>query len=199
MEATAEVTRIPGSAFVTDLRKNVLGTTKAYRYWVGLTPDCPLGDISCAGLSFPKTNDDLYNVQGEMRTQRSVKIGAITFIDAARLQLLKDRLPRLVIRFGQPPVGSLNVGDQIANPQPRRAGSLHEIPTPAEVKERRDMKAPTLEYNYQQGDENAAKYMFMVLCPDQEAGKQGDKIPQTLDQTGVIWPEPTTFDELLGS
>jgi hypothetical protein len=197
----ANVTLIPGSTLVRDLKKNAAGSVKAYRYWVGLTPDCPLGDISCE-VSFPKTNDDLLARAGESRTQRIARVGAITLVDFTRLRRIQEKLPRLVIRqksANSSGLGAFAPGRPTDSVVPKFNGELVEIPTEAEVQECRDTNAPTREYIYREGDEPAAKYMFMVLCEDQTRGQQGYEAPETMDKTGIVWPEPATVDELIGS
>lgn len=200
MTALENVTHIPGSTLVGDLRRNTVGSAKAYRYWVGLTKECPLGDISC-GVSFPKTNEDLIQKEGESRTQRVSRVGAITQIDAARLHLIQEKLPRLVIRFRKHlGSGSFTPGKPTGDaPVETRYGELVEIPTAAEVATARASNGPTNEYVYREGDRPAAEFMFMQLCADQESGEQGYRVPETVNKTGIVWPEPASIEELLGN
>lgn len=188
-------THIGGSDLVPDLEahKSQLGVARGYLYWVGVTPSCPREHIDLAGINFPKVNENL--VSDPMRTgnkRRVPVIGAIVMIDEHKIQRMRDKLKRTVIRFlddgGQQeePGTGQNVGD---NHQRPRRGQLITIPTPEEIEERRRRGKPTNEYRPHPNDVPAARYMFAQICEDQQKGSRGEYYPDTLETTGLWWPD----------
>ena len=111
-------THIGGSDLVPDLdaHKAQSGVARSYKYWVGVTPSCPREHIDLAGINFPKVNENL--VTDPMRTgnkRRVPVIGAIVDIDEHRVQRMRDKLKRTVIRF-------LDDGGQTEEPGTGRSG-----------------------------------------------------------------------------
>lgn len=188
-------THIGGGDLVPDLEahKTQTGVSRSYKYWVGVTPSCPREHIDLAGVNFPKVNENL--VSDPMRTgnkRRVPVIGAIVDIDAHRIQIMRDKLKRTVIRFlddgGQveEPGTGQNVGDNHVRP---RRGQIITIPTAEEIKQRRERGKPTNEYRPHPNDVPAARYMFAQICEDQERGSRGEYYPETLEKTGLWWPD----------
>ncbi len=189
-------THFAGTDLIPDLaaKGRVSGTVKEYRYWVGVTPSCPVESIDLAGVNFPKVNELL--IDDPLRTdvkRRVPVIGALVWINEAKIRRLRERLARTVIRFirsdqGQkeePNTGE-NVGD--VHRRPRR-GHLITIPTDAEIAERKRRGKPTREYVYRNGDVPAGRYMFAQICEDQARGSRGDYYPEVLETTGLDWPD----------
>jgi len=196
-------TRIGGDQLVPNIaeRSSRAGVLVQYRYWVGVTPSCPVEHIDLAGINFPKMNEKL--VADPMRTQvkrRVPVIGAIVFLTADKIRLMRERLPRTVIRFlddkgeHQEPGTGQNLGDNHARP---RRGQLITIPTSEEIADRRRRGKPTKAYTPRPNDVPAARFMFVQICSDQEHGSRGEYYPETLEQTGLEWPDELDADELL--
>jgi hypothetical protein len=189
------LTRIAGG----DLRPNIhelskgAGVLRAYRYWIGVTPSCPVQSITVAGLDFPKVNENLVkDPNGGDKMVRVPVIGAIVFIDEDRVRMLRDRLPLTVVRFtedkgdrDEPGTGQ-NIGD--AHQQPRK-GHVITIQGKEEVDQRRKDGTGFNPYVPHPDDVPAARFMFAHLCEDQENGSRSDYYPDVLEETGLEWPE----------
>lgn len=192
-------TKIAGSALVPS-KRSVTGRVRQYRYWVGVTPSCPVEAIDLAGINFPKVNENI--VDDPLRTgekRRVPVIGSIVFLTEDKIRRMRERLPRTVIRFlddkgqrDEPGTGE-NVGDNHVRP---RRGQLITIPSAEEIQARRAANRPAREYVEHPNDVPAARFMFAVLCEDQERGSRGDYYPDVLENTGLEWPDEIE-DELL--
>ena len=188
-------TKFDGSRLVPDIQgaRQRGGVAKTYKYWVGVTPSCPVQGIDLAGINFPKLNELLIqDPMGGPMKRRVPVIGALANINEHQVRRLMDALSRTVIRFtdnpgqkDEPGTGQ-NVGD--LHQQPRK-GHLITIPSPAEVAERAAAGKPTREYSPGPNDVPAARYIFAQLCADQERGSRGDFYPETLETAGFDWPE----------
>jgi hypothetical protein len=188
-------THIDGSELVPNLgdHEHAHGIARSYKFWVGVTPSCPREYIDLAGINFPKVNENL--VADPMRTgnkRRVPVIGSIVDLDERKIQKMREKLKRTVIRFlddggqAEEPGTGQNVGD---NHQRPRRGQIITIPTDAEVEERRRRGKPTQEYRPHPNDVPAARYMFAQLCDDQTKGSRGEYYPDTLETTGIWWPD----------
>lgn len=181
--------KIEGSALSYDVnaKRNSLGVTKQAYYWVGLLPGCPKEKAELAGVSFPKTTALLQQESASGRTVHVPQYGVVTTLTEEKIDLMRDRLSRTVVRFRQPaadPLASNNVGDMTE----RRTGHFITVPTEAELEERRKAKRAAMRYTPGPNDEPAADYMFAVLCEDQENPRCGDYYPEPLSKTGLEWP-----------
>lgn len=191
----------PGADLVPDFDK--LGTVavlRQYRYWVGVTPSCPVEGIDLAGINFPKVNEKL--VDDPLRTGRRMRvpvIGAVVWLTEDKIKRMRERLHRTIIRFlrddgevEEPNTGK-NVGD--VHRRPRR-GQLITIPTDAEVEARKKRGKATREYVPHKNDVPAARFMFACLCENQEQGSRGESYPDPLELTGLSWPEEINEEEV---
>ena len=188
-------THIGGSDLVPDLdaHKAQIGVSRSYKYWVGVTPSCPREHIDLAGINFPKVNENL--VSDPMRTgnkRRVPVIGSIVELDQRKILKMRDRLRRTVIRFlddaGQTeePGTGQNVGDNHVRP---RRGQIITIPTDEDIEDRGRRGKPTNAYRPHPNDVPAARYMFAQICDDQDKGSRGEYYPDTLETTGLSWPD----------
>lgn len=198
-------TKVAGADLVADIEGRSLeaGVNRRYRYWVGITPSCPVNGIDLAGLSFPKVNEQIVpdpNRTGQKR--RRLVAGAIVWIDEAKIRRLRDRLPRTIIRFSsddgvldEPGTGE-NIGDVAQRP---RRGRVITIPTDEELEDRRKRGKPAHAYRPDpKRDVPAARFMFAQLCENQEHPEQGEYYPDPLETTGLEWPdELAELDRLL--
>lgn len=196
-------THIAGRDLVPDLaaRGASAGVMREYLYWVGVTPSCPREHIDCAGINFPKVNENL--IDDPMRTNRKQRvpvIGAIVRLTEDKIRRMREKLPRLVIRFlddkGQheEPGTGQNIGDNFQRP---RRGQIITIPTDEEVKAAQERGKATRQYVMQRQDVPAARFMFAQLCADQEKGSRGEIYPEPLEVTGLEWPDEIDSEALL--
>ena len=187
-------TRIDGADLVPDTSSpGAHGVLRQYKYWVGVTPSCPVEHIDCAGINFPKVNENI--VPDPLRTSQKKRvpvIGAIVFLTEDKIRKMRERLPRTVIRFlddagvKEEPGTGQNVGD---NHQRPRRGHLITIPTAEDVARARKTGRPSRQYIPQTSDAPAARFMFAQLCDDQERGSRGEFYPEPLEVTGLEWPD----------
>lgn len=185
-------TRIAGSD-LTPATGPAPGAARAYKYWVGLTPSCPRDYLDVAGINFPKVNELLIDDPTRSGKRRRVPvIGSIVTLDEATVLRMRERLSRLVIRFTddagethEPGAGE-NVGD--AHRRPQRGYPIR-IPSQDELDAARASGRPLRAYVPQANDVPAARFMFAVLCDDQERGSRGEFYPDPLETTGLEWPD----------
>lgn len=194
-----------GSDLVPDIsgRSNTAGTSRRFRYWVGITASCPVNGIDLAGISFPKVNEQIVpdpNRTG--RKRRRLVAGAIVWLTADKIRLMRERLPRTVVRFldegavkDEAGTGE-NIGDVAQRP---RRGQIITIPTDKELTDRRARGKVARPYvPDEKRDVPAARFMFAVLCEDQDKPEQGEFYPDPLEITGLEWPdELAELDKLL--
>lgn len=193
-----KTTRTPGSDLVPDLGKHTAVTRKLYTFWVGVTPSCPVESVDVAGINFPKLNERIIKDPARAGgTKRVPVIGALVHLDQRKIDLLRERLPRLVMRFPYGEAGAEGVKDEPGTGQ--NLGDLHirprkgfpiTIPTEAELKAAEKRGKPGRGYVPKDGDEPAARYLFAVLCEDQKHPTRGDFYPPTLEDSGLEWPDP---------
>lgn len=192
----ADGTHIDGAALVPDLdnRREAAGVVSAYRYWVGVTASCPVEHIDCAGINFPKVNENI--VDDPKQSGKKVRvpvIGSIVELTEEKVREMRERLPFMVIRYTddpgeeeQPGTGK-NVGKS-PHRYPRRGQNIR-IPTSAEMEDSKKRGRPTHAYIPRDNDVPAARFMFAVLCTDQENGNRSDVYPDTIETAGLSWPE----------
>ncbi len=190
---------IKGSALVADLGK-APGVEKSYAYWCGALQGCPSEAIECGGINFPKMTQ-LVMGQGQL-TQRVPMVGAIKRLSESKLRLIAEQLPLRRIRFRAAPAapqkwdrskkemvdgeydGTLTDLEYV-----RREGRLVRIPSKAQVDDaiKKNRKPPS--YVAGDFDEPAARYMFCVLCENQKNPATGLAYPESLEVTGLQWPD----------
>ena len=198
-------TRVEGSELVADIEKHSVaaGVGKRYRYWIGVTPSCPVNGLDIAGLCFPKVNEQIVPDPGRTgQKKRRLVAGAIVWVTEDKIRLLRERLPRTVIRFtddkgthNEPGTGE-NIGDVAQRP---RRGHVITIPTDEDLKSRQQGGKPAHAYNPDpKRDVPAARFMFAQLCANQAQPEQGEYDPDPLELTGLEWPEELAeLDKLL--
>lgn len=187
-------TKMPGKSLVPDLERHRGSVDRSFWYWIGVTPSCPVEHIDIAGENFPKVNE-LISKDRTGKQQRIPVIGALVKLTEGKIRKMREKLSRLVIRFradagqhDEPGTGE-NLGDPHIRP---RKGFVITIPTDEEIQAKTAAKLPARRYVQQANDEPAARYMFAVLCGDQERGNRGDFYPEPLEVTGLDWPEEMT-------
>ncbi len=184
------VSVVPATEFMPHPDK--VRTQTRYRYWVGLTPDCPVNNLTMAGLSFPKINERLVADPRRTGEKRRVPvIGALVWIDRQAMECIREQIPRTIMRMLAPVEENTRnmetVSDNVTKPQ---RGHLITIPSQEQIQQALEDGSPINHYNYdEQKDVPAARYMFAHLCEDQSNPQRGEFYPDTLDKTGLQWPE----------
>lgn len=198
---TKSRTAIAGKDLTADIavRTQASGLSRRYRYWVGITSSCPVEWIDLAGINFPKINEKI--VPDPLRTgkkRRSPVAGALVWLTEDKIRLMRERLPRTVIRFlddkgvqEEPGTGE-NIGDVAQRP---RRGQVITIPTEEDLADRRKRGKPARVYVPDPTrDVPASRFMFAHLCEDQDRPERGDHYPDTLETTGLEWPDELDLD-----
>lgn len=166
-----------------------------HAYWMGLTPECPIGQIDIVGLNFPKRNE-IFVVDPLKPGGQKIRVPAIgglhQKITQDHILGLREALPRLVIRFAnaeseqQEERGTgKNTGD--AFKRGVRA-KLVKIPTPAQVADAIKNGTRIPRYVREAGDKPAADFMFFKLCLNQETPRRELTPPETIAKGGIFWP-----------
>ena len=190
LQAPIQGTKLAGSDFLPTPQQTA--TVSRYRYWVGVTPDCPVENLTIGGISWPKINERLIadpRRTGEKR--RLPVIGAIVWIDKQRMQVIKRDTPLTVMRLMLPSQSASRhmetISDNVERPP---SGHVITIPSPQDIEDaHREGRAINHYHHDAEKDVPAARYMFAQLCEDQENPQRGEYYPDTLEKTGFEWPE----------
>ena len=110
------------------------------------------------------------------RSLRRPVIGKIHRLGEEQIRAIIEELPRLMVR-----------------PLPGQVGEVKghgvRIPTDDQIKQARMLGRPMPGYVAQDGDLPAARFMYAVLCPDQDNPTRGLHYPPSLEEIGIEWPE----------
>lgn len=169
------------------------GTGQEFWFWLGITQDCPVGAVDIAGVHFPKmqellTDDPL----GGPQRRRIPVIGGLRKITKREIDMLLEAIPRTVVRFTDdlPVSEELGTGKNVGDAHERaRKGHLITIPRKEDIAAREAANRAAHHYTPSPRDVPAARFMFMHLCKDQSKGERGYAYPDTLDKSGIEWPE----------
>lgn len=191
IDSTGPTRRVAGPDLVPSVERNRAAMLREFRYWVGTLPSCPREHVDLAGINFPKVNELL--VPDRMHAEKKARvpvIGAIVHLSASKLEDIRERLTRTVVRFTdhavheEPGTGE-NRGDPYQRP---RRGHIITIPRAEDIAAaKRDGRAIP-RYVPQNGDVPVARYLFMQLCADQQNGMHGSVYPDPLEVTGLEIP-----------
>ena len=172
----------PSSAPVSDLSPNdyehPLDTSA---YWVGLIPACPNGYVPIGGISFPKSNDRVFEPkQGGGLTSRSPQMGAKAHLTAEQVAHIRDEAALYVFRISGP-----RGKRRMALKDSRPLWVAHPMdPWPADPGEYDRMHNPESpqypprnvgRHRPQRGDHPAGCYAYMVPWADRH--RYGDSPP----------------------
>ena len=164
-----------------------------HSFWLGVTADCPRGQIDVAGLHFPKAEEQIVlNAAGKQ--VRVPVIGALNRkVTRLHFEELVKVLPRLVIRPSKP-VAQDGSGENTGDPIERAKGRLIKIPDEKMIAGASEHGRRLEPYVKQPGDRPATEFMFFIHAP---SGKRGVEY-QTIAEAGLEWPEEIeAVEELL--
>jgi len=161
-------------------------TAKEFTFWLGLTSDCPCGQIDVAGLHFPRAEEDIV-INEAGKQVRVPKHGTLNnTVTKYHFDELIKVLPRLVIRFNKV-VESDGVGENIGDPVQRAKGRLIKIPSESMIAGASEHGRQLKPYIKQPGDRPATDFMYFNHCPERVRGLKY----QTISEVGLEWPEAT--------
>lgn len=174
---------------VPDFDKLPHGVNAGMWYWVGVLNDAPKGQIDVAGVDFPKM-EEIVSKGPDGKTQRAPVAGGLRQLTKDKVEAICEALPRTIIRFysgAKEEAGTgQNMGDDYVRP---RSGQLITIPSEKQMTEMRENGKSWSPYSKHKNDEPAACYMYAQLCDDQQNPVRGSVLPDTLDKTGLSYPE----------
>jgi len=175
--------------------ENIPGELMAseYTFWLGVTPDCPRGQIDVAGLHFPKSEERIL-INDAGKQVRVPEHGAINMtVTKHHFEELVRLLPRLVIRPSKV-VKQDGSGENIGDPVQRAKGRLIKIPDEKMLAGASDSGRRLKPFVKQPGDRPATEFMYFIHAP---TGKREHEY-QTIADAGLEWPaELKAVDDLL--
>lgn len=182
---TAKTTKVAASHLAPDFN-NIPGELNlaTHTFWLGVTADCPRGQIDVAGLHFPKAEEQIV-INSAGKQVRVPVIGAINAtVTRLHFEELIKVLPRLVIRPTKPVLQD-GSGQNTKDPIERAKGRLIKIPDEKMIAGATASGRRLEPYVKQPGDRPATEFMFFVHAPK---GVRGTEY-QTIAEAGLEWPE----------
>jgi len=154
-----------------------------FPFWLGVTADCPRGQIDIAGLHFPKKEEDIV-VNDAGKQVRVPQHGAINFtVTKYHFEELCRLLSRLVIRPHKV-VNQDEAGENIGDPVQNSKGRLIKIPDDKMLAGASESGRRLKPYVKQPGDRPATEFMYFLHAPDKVRGTKY----QTISEVGLEWP-----------
>lgn len=181
---TKQTTKVDPSTLAPDF-DNIPGELLAdeHTFWLGVTADCPRGQIDVAGLHFPKSEEQIITNDAGNQV-RVPKHGAVNrMVTRHHFEELVKVLPRLVIR-PMSVVHEDGSGENTKDPVQRAKGRLIKIPDEKAILGASTHGRRLKPYVQQPGDRPATEFMYFVHAPD---GHRGNTI-QTIAELGLEWP-----------
>lgn len=177
-------TRISGADLAPWLDQEIVRKSSEYVFWIGVTPSCPVDSVDVAGINFPKLNQMKVPDPATPSTSKLVPvIGALVRLDESRVRLLVKKLPRTVVR---------RTGEIKTDPESgliTSKGHLVRIPTEEECKAREEKGKPVNRYVQGANDEPVVRYLYAVLCDNQDSPQRGNEYPESIEEAGIEWPD----------
>tara|TARA_R100000458_G_scaffold11201_1_gene8959 strand:+ start:3998 stop:4630 length:633 start_codon:yes stop_codon:yes gene_type:complete len=159
-----------------------------YPFWLGVTADCPRGQIDVAGLHFPKKEEDII-LNDAGKQVRVPQHGALNFtVTKHHFEELVRLLSRLVIRPHKV-IDADGTGENIGDPVQNSKGRLIKIPDDKMLAGASESGRKLKPYVKQPGDRPATEFMYFIYAPDKVRGNKY----QTIAEIGLEWPG--TLDE----
>ena len=176
---------------------NIPGEFRAtfHTFWIGLTPDCPRGQIDVAGLTFVKATEKITTDH----VGKQVRVPSPGYLDhevtKEKFERLAEELRRMVIR----PRHQINhdgAGENTRDPVQRFHGKLLKIPNEQTAAAMRENGRNVTPYVKQPGDRPAADFMYCVHVPE---GQTRPAEYVTISEAGLEWPEAAELSEFLSN
>lgn len=167
-----------------------------HTFWLGVTVDCPRGQIDVGGLHFPKNEEDII-VNDSGKQVRVPKHGTINkTVTKRHFDELVKVLPRLVIRPNKvrhEDGSGKNTGD----PVQRAKGRLIKIPSKKMLADAEASGRALKPYVKRPGDRPASEFMYFIHAPT--GHRSPDDRYQTIATVGLEWPAEIQAEEDLMS
>lgn len=191
IDPTGPRRRIAGSDLVPSVDANRAVTLREHRYWIGTLPDCPREHVDIAGVNFPKVNELLVPDRTNPTKKTRIPVfGSIVHLSVGKLEQIRERLTRTVVRFTEAEVREeAGTGQNVGDPHQRpRRGHLITIPRAEDIEVARKEGRAIHLYVASADDVPVARFLFMQLCADQKNGMHGSVYPDPLEVTGLEIP-----------
>tara|TARA_R110000824_G_scaffold142670_1_gene309921 strand:+ start:73 stop:708 length:636 start_codon:yes stop_codon:yes gene_type:complete len=154
-----------------------------HSFWLGVTADCPRGQIDVAGLHFPKKEEEIV-INDAGKQVRVPQHGAINFtVTKYHFDELVKLLSRLVIRPSKVRKND-ETGENIGDPVQNSKGQLIKIPDEKMIAGASESGRRLKPYVKQPGDRPATEFMYFTHAPDKVRGAKY----QTISEVGLEWP-----------
>ena len=148
-----------------------------YTYWIGVTESCPTNHLDVGSIAFPKSQEELIPDPARPGShQRIPRFGSLHKLRKDQIDAIVNGCKHGVMRFTSKEEGKPSKGYPIR------------IPTEAQLEISRQHGRGVRAYVQKPGDEPIAKYVYAVLCEDQDNPKRGEYSPAPLSETGLLWP-----------
>jgi len=158
--------------------------TSEHTFWLGITADCPRGQIDVAGLHFPKSEEKIV-INDAGKQVRVPVFGSINAkVTKFHFEELVKVLPRLVIRPSKSILQDAS-GQNTGDPVQRVKGRLIKIPDAKMIAGYAEHGRKLEPYIQQPGDRPATEFMYFIHAPK---GVRGTEY-QPIAETGLEWPE----------
>jgi hypothetical protein len=154
-----------------------------YTFWLGVTSDCPRGQIDVAGLHFSKSEEEIV-INDAGKQVRVPKHGTLNMtVTKHHFEELLKVLPRLVIRPSKA-VTQDGSGENTGDPVQRAKGKLIKIPDDKMIAGVAESGRRLKPYVRRPGDRPATEFMYFMHAPE---GVRGLNY-QTIAEAGLEWP-----------
>ncbi len=194
MTTATKTTKVDAASLAPDF-DNIPGELIAeeYCFWMGVTADCPRGQIDVAGMCFPRGTERI-SINDAGKQVRVPENGTLNqFVSRHHFEELCKVLPRLVIRPSKPVLQD-GSGENIGDPINRSKGKLIKIPDEKMIAGAADGGRRLKPYVKREGDRPATEFMYFIYAP---SGVRGPNF-QTIAEAGLEWPaEIQAVEDLL--
>lgn len=182
---------IPASSLIPNLE--IGSATASYWYWVGLSDDCPLQIAHVGGVALCKMTEIIRQPSSDWAapTERIKHPGQIVRMSRAQVELFAERLSRTIVRVlhAEPSKGE---GEDTGDRPVRHAVKV-QIPSEAELAEKRAQRRTVRGFVPREGDQPLAKYAYAVLIDERRPRPRGQHdVAPTIAEVGIPLPTEST-------
>ena len=167
-----------------------------HTFWLGVTSNCPCGQIDVAGLHFPRSEERLTKNEADQQV-RVPEHGTINAtVTKHHFTELMKVLPRLVIRPSKVLHEERGTGENTKDPAQRIKGKLIKIPDAKMLAGALEGGRKLKPYVQQPGDRPATEFMYFIHAPNGQRGHESERLP--ISEVGLEWPaELQEFEDLM--
>jgi hypothetical protein len=183
---------VTGDKLIPDLNDHKEAMSEEVFFWIGLTMECPVENITIAGIRLSKTQERVVRSKSDPKKHDRFPVyGGIARMTRSRFDQFCEVMSRTVFRFHstdpviEEPGTGQNMGD--VHTQARRGYPI-QIPSAKLIAERKALGKGVRPYRASSLDEAAAYYVYARECQNQKRPQREQDQPATLDVTGIVWP-----------